>query len=101
MVIYIDATFDKYTKVAFVGYCNVSMTVKGVKKIKASDINKAELSALCFAVRSIGSDHLFLTDSTNVVEISMSNNVKHVRRHLNLADTLVSAAKESYLSNKN
>ena len=93
---YIDATFDKYTKVAFIGYCNSSMTIKGVSRITATDINQAELAALCLAIRAIGPDSVFFTDSQYVVENCMSHNVQYIKRDLNIADTLVSAHKENF-----
>ncbi|RLA61778.1 MAG: hypothetical protein DRQ78_08485 [Epsilonproteobacteria bacterium] len=95
MNIYIDAAFDKYSKVAWLGYCNDSMTLTGIKKIKASNINEAELSALCFAIRKIGADWNFLTDSMSVVNQCACENVSHVPRLKNLADAVVAIGKEN------
>jgi len=97
--IYIDATFDKHTHVAFIGYCNPLLTITNVKKIKASDINQAEMSALCLAVRNLGVDNEFLTDSMSVVNQCECENVSHVSRSMNIADSVVAISKESNLNN--
>lgn len=99
MNIYVDTTFDKHSKITFIGYCNPTMTVSDVKQIKASDINSAELSALCFAIRFVGVNHIFLIDSQSVVEICASVYVLHVKYIFNLANNIVSIAKENYFNN--
>jgi len=95
MDIYVDASFDKYSRDAWLGYCNNSMTISSVKKIKASNINEAELSALCFAVREIGTNWNFLTDSMSGVNQCACENVSHVPRLKNLADAVVAIGREN------
>jgi len=98
MKIYIDATFDKHTHVSFIGYCNATLTITGVKKIKVGDINQAEMSALCLAVRTLGADNEFLTDSMSVVNQCACDDVSHVPRSMNIADSVVAISKESNLN---
>ena len=97
MNIYVDAAFDKYTHVAFIGYCNPLLTITNVKQIKASDINQAEMSALCLAVRELGVNNKFLTDSMFVVNQCGCENVSHIPRAMNIADSVVAISKESCL----
>jgi len=98
MSIYIDATFDSITKIAFIGYSDNFMITTGVKKIKVKDINRAEFEALNFAISKIGKDNLFLTDSENVIRKSKSLNIdiEYIPREDNIADIIVSAAKENH-----
>ena len=99
MKIYVDSTFDKHTHVSFIGYCNSTLTVTGVKQIKSKDINQAEMSALCLAVRILGADNEFLTDSMSVVNQCACDNVSHVPRSINIADSIVAISKENYFNN--
>jgi len=98
MNVYIDATFDSVTKIAFIGYSDKFMAITGIKKIKAKDINEAEFEALKFTISKIGKDNLFLTDSENVIRKSKSLNIRieHIFRENNIADIIVNAAKEDY-----
>lgn len=98
MIIYVDATFDKVTRISFVGYCDSSMTVTKVLKRRFNDINVAEVYALELAIDDLGNDHDFYSDSIYAVEKLARNNVYHITRSKNLADTLVSTAKESFKS---
>jgi ribonuclease HI len=97
--VYVDATFDPRSKVAFIGYCNESMTRSNANRIKVSNINEAEMAALCLAIREIGLEHSFYSDSKYVVETCMWEGCQHIPRKLNLADTIVSAFKENFFSN--
>jgi len=100
MNIYIDSTFDKYTKVAFIGWTTSDLLLSNTKRIHVEDINKAEMSALCFAVRERGVNNNFLTDSMSVVDQCACDNVSHVPRAMNIADSVVSISKEWYINNK-
>lgn len=94
--IYSDATFDKYKKVSYYGYCSGDFSIKRVRKGKFMDINAAEMAALDMAIEDLaGVDVvLFLTDSAHCVRIKNTSNVVHVSRALNIADCYVQMAKE-------
>lgn len=74
------------------------MTVSKVLRRKFDNVNLAELYALNMAIKDLGDNHVFHSDSIFAVETLSRPNVLYVRRNLNLADTLVSTAKESFNS---
>lgn len=98
MKIYTDATFDKITKRSFVGYCCESMIITKVLRRKFDNVNLAETYALRLAIKDLGDNHEYYSDSVFAVENLAKRNVHYIIRSKNLADTLVSSAKESFNS---
>jgi len=98
--IYCDATFDKRSRIAFIGYCSEDMLISRVVKRRVNDINGAELSALKMAIADLSDSHLFYSDSQSAVDTIGLDNVQHIPRAHNLADTLVQSAKERAHSSK-
>ena len=72
---YTDASFDKFSRRSFVGYCNDSMTVSKVVRRKFDNVNLAELYALNMAIKDLGDNHVFHSDSIFAVETLSRPNV--------------------------
>jgi len=100
MNIYIDASFDKYTRVSFIGWTTGDLLINGVDMIRSQNINQAEMSALCSAVRKLGVNNIFYTDSMHVVRNCACDNVIYIPRAKNIADGIVNISKELYLNRK-
>ena len=88
--IYVDASFDKRTKLAKLAYVDSTMTVSGVLEVEVKDINQAELMALNYAMTSLSAfDCVFYTDSQYAVEKTADNaDVRKIKRSENIADFL-------------